>query len=106
MAVKFTKSWQNILNGHKIYQHSPLQYPPKYPNWYFWYENVPSGKPGKQQETQRLKFFVQWRNVPEKISGQYIYFRQYSLIKIFSCFSRVDKNKIFVPADMFSTVFC
>jgi hypothetical protein len=39
MAVK-------IPNYHKTYKHLPLQDPPKiYPNWNFWFENIPSGNP-------------------------------------------------------------
>jgi hypothetical protein len=57
-ATKHTKWQQNIPNvrkvcrpkGHKIHPYLPLQGPPKftskfYPNWYFWFENVPSGSP-------------------------------------------------------------
>jgi hypothetical protein len=30
----------------EIYQHLPLQYPPKFTKFlYFWYENIPSGNP-------------------------------------------------------------
>jgi hypothetical protein len=40
---------ENIPNGNKIYQmyrHLQLQDPPKfYPNWDFWFENIPSGNP-------------------------------------------------------------
>jgi hypothetical protein len=32
-----------------MYQHLPLQDPPQfYPNWDFWFENVPSGSPGEE----------------------------------------------------------
>jgi hypothetical protein len=41
-GLKMFKMDINILNEHKIYQHFPFQ---KYPNWYFWYENIPSGNP-------------------------------------------------------------
>jgi hypothetical protein len=37
----------NIPNGHNIYQHVQFKgRPKKYPNWNFWYENIPSGNPG------------------------------------------------------------
>jgi hypothetical protein len=39
---KYTKWPYNIPNGHKIYQHLPLQDPQK---WDFWFENIPSGNP-------------------------------------------------------------
>jgi hypothetical protein len=46
-TIKYTK-WSQ--SGHIIdymYQHLPLQDPPKiYPNWYFLFENMSSGKPG------------------------------------------------------------
>jgi hypothetical protein len=41
MATKYTKWPQNIPNGRKMYQHLPLQDPPKiYPNWDFWFEKT------------------------------------------------------------------
>jgi hypothetical protein len=53
MATKYTKWPQNIPNGHKIYQMATkyIKYtiarPSKfYPNWDFWFENMPSGNPG------------------------------------------------------------
>jgi hypothetical protein len=40
---------KNRPNGHKIYQHLTLQDTPKFTqNWEFWYENIPSGSPGKE----------------------------------------------------------
>jgi hypothetical protein len=48
MATKCTKWPQNVPNGRKIYQHIPLQPPPKFiPNWEFGSENKPSGNPSK-----------------------------------------------------------
>jgi hypothetical protein len=46
MATKYTK-WPYIRpNCHKIYQHLPLQVPPKFsPNWDFGFEIMPSGNP-------------------------------------------------------------
>jgi hypothetical protein len=48
-----TKWSKNIPNGRNIfktvkeYQCFPFQGPPKfYPNWEFWFENMPSGNPG------------------------------------------------------------
>jgi hypothetical protein len=41
MATKYTKWPQNIPNGHKIYQ---------IPNWYFCFENIPSGNPESNQK--------------------------------------------------------
>jgi hypothetical protein len=54
MAKKYTK-WPKIdqmavkrPNDHTIYQHLPLQVPPKiYPNLDFWFENIPSGNPSR-----------------------------------------------------------
>jgi hypothetical protein len=41
--MKYTKWPQNIPNGHKIYI---IARPSKiYPNWDFWFENMPSGNP-------------------------------------------------------------
>jgi hypothetical protein len=46
MALKYTKLPQNISNEHKIYQHFPLQDPPKYTqNAIFGIKSKPSGKP-------------------------------------------------------------
>jgi hypothetical protein len=34
-------------SGHKIYQHLPLQEPPKFAQIaIYWFENIPSGNPG------------------------------------------------------------
>jgi hypothetical protein len=48
-----TKGSKNIPNGrknfpmgHKIYM--PTFSIPIYPNWYFWYANVPSGNPADE----------------------------------------------------------
>jgi hypothetical protein len=40
--IKYTKLQLNASNGHKIYQHLPSKI---YPNWDFWFENIPSGNP-------------------------------------------------------------
>jgi hypothetical protein len=41
---KCTKLPQTIPNGHIIYQTSSIARPSKfYSNWYFWFENIPSG---------------------------------------------------------------
>jgi hypothetical protein len=41
MATKYTKRPLKRPNGHIIYQHIPLQDPPKiYPKWDFWSENM------------------------------------------------------------------
>jgi hypothetical protein len=45
IATKYTKWTENLPNNHKIYQHLPLQCPPIYPNWDFWFENKPCGNP-------------------------------------------------------------
>jgi hypothetical protein len=47
MAIKYNKWPQNRTNGHKI-DHLPLkEIPCEFSlNWYFWFENIPSGKPG------------------------------------------------------------
>jgi hypothetical protein len=47
---------QNVPNNHKMYKMAVCMYniPPSsiarpskiYPNWYFWFENMPSGNPG------------------------------------------------------------
>jgi hypothetical protein len=63
-----------LLNGHKMYQiavkYSKWSYnipsffiprPSKiYPNWYFWYENLPSGIPERHSGStpSRRKFFA------------------------------------------------
>jgi hypothetical protein len=45
MAMRYTKWLSNITNGHKINQHCPFQGSNINPNWYFWFENIPSGNP-------------------------------------------------------------
>jgi hypothetical protein len=48
---------KNIPNYHKIYQHLPLKEPQKiYPNFDFWFENIPSGNPAFN--LQKLDVFV------------------------------------------------
>jgi hypothetical protein len=50
IASKYTEWPQNIPNGHKMYQHFPLQDPPKYTKiGIFGFKNIPSGKPGANQ---------------------------------------------------------
>jgi hypothetical protein len=47
MAIKYFQWPLNRPNGHKIYQHFPLQDPPKFTQiGMFWFENKPSGIPG------------------------------------------------------------
>jgi F0F1-type ATP synthase gamma subunit len=53
ITTKYTKWPSNILNVRKIYQMSikcnsifHCQTLKKIPYWYFWFKNVPSGKPG------------------------------------------------------------
>jgi hypothetical protein len=57
MATKYTKWPQNIPNGRKMDQmgiYVPTSSIAKtskiYPNWYFWFENKPSGNPGSKRE--------------------------------------------------------
>jgi hypothetical protein len=46
MGIKYTKLPQTISNGRKIYQYIPFARPSNiYPNWDFWFENIPSGNP-------------------------------------------------------------
>jgi hypothetical protein len=46
MAVKYTK-WTNNLLATFIAKHSK-----NYPNWDFWFENLPSGNPGQRKESK------------------------------------------------------
>jgi hypothetical protein len=34
-----------IPNGYRIYKPFQIQGPKKYPNWEFWFKNIPSGNP-------------------------------------------------------------
>jgi hypothetical protein len=46
MAIKYKKLPQTIPNGHKIYQHFPFKFPPKYDRFGdIWSESKPSGNP-------------------------------------------------------------
>jgi hypothetical protein len=46
---------KNVPNKHKVYQ-IVIKYPSKiYPNWYFWFENKPSGNPVLQSFASTLK---------------------------------------------------
>jgi hypothetical protein len=46
IVIKYTKWPENIPNGHKIYQHLPLQDPSKFtPIGIFGLKNIPSGNP-------------------------------------------------------------
>jgi hypothetical protein len=41
--VQHTKTGENIPNNHKISTSSIARPSKIYPNWYFWFENKPSG---------------------------------------------------------------
>jgi hypothetical protein len=46
MAIKYTNWQQNRPNGHKNLPTSFIARLSKiYPNWDFWFENIPSGNP-------------------------------------------------------------
>jgi hypothetical protein len=50
MSIKYNKR----PSVHKIYQHLPLQDPPKFTQiWIFWFENRPSGNPAPQPPNSR-----------------------------------------------------
>jgi hypothetical protein len=52
MAVKYTNCQYLIPNGHKIFQpFSNSRLSQIYPNWDFWFENIPSGNPGPQEKS-------------------------------------------------------
>jgi hypothetical protein len=55
MATKYPKWQQNRPNGDKIYQHLSFiaRHSKIYPNWDFWFENVPSGIPVQKQKCLR-----------------------------------------------------
>jgi hypothetical protein len=47
MTINHTKWKQNIPNDHKMYEHLPLQDPPKFSQiGIFGLQNMPSGNPG------------------------------------------------------------
>jgi hypothetical protein len=48
MVIKYPKCPYNIPNGRKIYPFFNLMPSKIYPNWEFWFENKPSGNPGKK----------------------------------------------------------
>jgi hypothetical protein len=52
MTIKYTKRPDNRTNGHKIYQHLPLQDPPKFTQIrVLGLKAIPSGNPGVQRDT-------------------------------------------------------
>jgi hypothetical protein len=52
MATKYSKLPRNIPNCNKIYQigtkYTNISHCKIYPNWDFWFENMPSGNPVKE----------------------------------------------------------
>jgi hypothetical protein len=65
LAIKYTKWPQNIPNDHKIYQHFLFYIRPSkiYPNWDFWFENRPSGNPGRAQR-MKMGHYDFWEGIP------------------------------------------
>jgi hypothetical protein len=60
MAIKYTKRSSYIPNIHRIHQNVSLSMPSKkYPNWYFWFENIASGNLASRQSD----FFPQTKNL-------------------------------------------
>jgi hypothetical protein len=62
--TKYTKRPYNIPNGRKTFKRAKIytniflsKALHKYPIWYFWYENLPSGNPGANTLTGREKSF-------------------------------------------------
>jgi hypothetical protein len=63
MAIRYTYQIHSchvyIPNGHKIYQYVPFQGPPKYTQiGIFWFENIPSGNPGRKTHLEKLLIWV------------------------------------------------
>jgi hypothetical protein len=73
MAIKYTKLPQIILYGHKIYQidvpkidQMALTYTDIsisklsqiYPNWIFWFKNIPSGNPAHDGLNKKRVLFI------------------------------------------------
>jgi hypothetical protein len=72
MAIKYTKITTTLPNGHKTYQmgvkytkrrwniptFSILRPSKIYPNWDFWFENVPSCNPTAQVPSSAAQLYV------------------------------------------------
>jgi hypothetical protein len=48
MTIKYTQLSQTIPNGRKIF-HMTVKRTKMCPNYYFWYENIPYGNPGVEE---------------------------------------------------------
>jgi hypothetical protein len=58
MTIKYTEWIQNIQNRRKIDQmvikYTKTRHSKIYPNWDFWFENIPSGNPAEPQKDDEM----------------------------------------------------